>query len=151
MDQESNSTDAPLESNPEKNAPKGFQWNLGGWLGASLGASLWMLATPFFLSWPTSGVLAGIVGTLFILSFSAITWGFREKISAFKGIVALLCVTVLANLGFLLFANIKKLPLDTAADTIETNYGLYYGLLLTLVVGLMILFWLIESRASKRD
>ncbi|MGJ8723895.1 MAG: hypothetical protein ACSHYB_05005 [Roseibacillus sp.] len=143
------STIPPKESSPNQETPKGFQWNLVGWFGASLGASLWMIATPFFLSWPASGVFAGIVGTLVIWSFSSIVWAFREKISAFKGIVGLLCFTVLSNLGFLLFAHTNKLPLDTAADAIETNYGLYYGALLALVVSLLILFWIKENRAAK--
>ena len=146
-----NVTNAPTEPSSEKKAAKSLQWNLGGWYIASVGAVLWMIATPFLLSWPTSGVVAGIVGTLVIWSFSSLTWGLRKKIPAFQAIIGLLVTTIISNAGFLLFAQVNKLPLDGAADAIEGDYGLYYGLLLTLIVFAMILFWLKEGRATDTN
>lgn len=127
-----------------------FNWNLVGWFGASLGAALWMIATPFFLNWPTKGVFAGIVGTLLIWSYSSLAWGLRAKIPPFRGWVGLLASTVLANLGFLLFAHAHNLPLDEASDAIETNYGLYYGALLALFISLLVYFWFKENRSEPR-
>ena len=144
-----NLTETTITSEPTENASKKFEWNLGGWYASSVGATLWMIATPFLLSWPTPGVVAGIVGTLAVWSFASLAWGFRAKISAFKAIIGLLGATIVANLGFLLFAHANNLPLDGAAKAIESNYGLYYGLLLTLVISAMILFWLIENRRDK--
>lgn len=129
--------------------PKGFQWNLIGWFGASLGAVCWMMITPVFFNWPTSGVWSGIVGTLAIWSFASIAWAFREKISAFAGIISLIGVTVLSNLGFLLFAHINKLPLDETSNRVETNYVPYYGTLLILFVSLLYFFWMKENQQSK--
>ena len=128
---------------------RGFQWNLVGWFASSLGASAWMLITPFFLSWPVKGVFAGIVGTLLIRSFSAIAWGCRNRVSAFKSIVGLLSFTVLSNLGFLLFAHVNELPLKRASQVIETHYGLYYSSLLALFLSLLVLFWVREHQTSE--
>ena len=151
MEPENESPDPADETNVSDDRPKGFQWNLGGWFGSTLGSSVWMLVTPFFLNWPASGVVAGVVATLFIWSYSSLAWGFRARYSAFAGIIGLLCVTVVANLGFLIFAHIQTLPLDTGTDAIATNYGFYYGSLLILVISMIFLFWTIENRSRKKD
>lgn len=149
MEQKRESVADSTEQEINEHKPSALQWNLLGWYGSSFGATAWMMVTPFFLSWPTKGVFAGIVGTLVVWSFASIAWGLRARVSALKGIFGLLTVTVLANLGFLLFAHANELPLDSAANAIETNYVLYYLALLILVISLMLLFWLKEKRAEK--
>ena len=121
-------TECSSTQDPEKTQK--LEWNLIGWYASSLGAACWMNITPFFLNWPTKGVWAGLVGTLAIWSFASLAWSFRAKISAFAGIIYLIGVTVLSNLGFLLFAHANKLPLAEASESIEVNYGFYYACLL---------------------
>lgn len=108
-----------------------------------------MITTPLFLSWPARGVFAGIVGTLLVWSFSSIAWGYRARISAFSGLSGLLCITVLSNLGFLLFAHVNKLPLESASESIQSNYIPYYTALLILFVSALYYFWAKENSSSK--
>ena len=126
-----------------------FQWNLVGWFSSSLGAALWLMLTPFFLSWPAKGVFAGIVATLLVWSFSAIAWAFREKFSAFQGIVGLLCTTVLASFGFLLFAHAHELPLNEGVSNLESNYGTYYATVLLAFLSLTLYFWIKEFKSPR--
>lgn len=133
------------EPAPEETPRHRLKWNLVGWFGASVGATAWMIITPIFLTWPTSGVFAGLVGTLLIWSFSSVAWALRARISAFRGLVGLLCITVLANLSFLLFAHLSELPLTEEVEEVASNYGLYYIVLLVLFLSLLIFFWLREN------
>lgn len=135
------------EEAPKKVAK--LQWNLVSWFGSSLGATIWMIATPFFLNWPANGVFAGVVGTLTVWSFASVAWALRARISPFRGFIGILFATVLANLSFILFAHANKLPLDTASEAIETNYGLYYSTLLMLFLSLLFFFWFRENKSEE--
>lgn len=148
MEQEQQKSNNSRRKDDSQSAPQDgvLQWNLLAWFGASFGSSVWMMLTPFLLEWPAKGVFAGVVGTLLIWSYASLVWGLRSRISAFKGIVGLLCLTVLANLGFLLFAHANGLSLEESSQRIETDYRLYYGALLFLFLFLLILFWLKERR-----
>lgn len=136
------------KSNGTDSQPSKLQWNLIGWYGSSLGATVWMILTPYLLNWPVEGVVAGVVGTLIVWSYSAIAWGMRAQLSAFRGLIGLLSFTVLSNLAFLLFAHVNNLPLDEASNAIETNYSAYYTALFLLFVSLLTFFWLKEKQAQ---
>ena len=108
-----------------------------------------MILTPYFLSWPLEGVVAGIIGTLLVWSYASIAWGIRRQLSVFRGLIGLLSFTVLSNLAFLLFAQANNLPLNEAAVAIETSYTAYYAALVVLFVSLVVFFWLKEKQSSN--
>jgi hypothetical protein len=72
--------------------PGKFQWNAGGWFGATLGSSAWMLVTssiliahhqPWIASIAASGFLANLVVSL-------VLWNFRDRVSPFPALMTIL-------------------------------------------------------------
>ena len=82
-----------MKSNPiPVTGPGKFQWNAGGWFGASLGSSAWMLVTscslvahnqPFAATISASGFLAILVASL-------VLWMRRDRVYPFHALMAIL-------------------------------------------------------------
>ena len=61
-----------------------MQWNLGGWLGAQLGSTVWILVAGILSLWVDVNT-AIVVITLFVLAnaIGSTIWRRREKLSAY--------------------------------------------------------------------
>ncbi len=85
-----------------KNAKLGsgqFQWNAGGWFGAQLGGSLWMLILGFTLlgRQPGLGALA-LALALLVNATGFLLWWRRDRLAPYpciQGLLALVCVATL--------------------------------------------------------
>lgn len=85
-----------------KPGPGHFQWNGGGWAGAQLGGSLWMLAVAVSLVQSAPGV-----ALVWVLGFSAVNmiglalWNRRDRIRPYPALQLLLLVLGISGLvGF---------------------------------------------------
>ena len=80
------------KSNPiPVNGPGKFQWNAGGWFGASLGSSAWMLVTSCFLVAHNQPLVATIAASGFLAIFfaSLVLWRRRDRVHPFHALMAI--------------------------------------------------------------
>lgn len=131
-------------------ATSAFSWNLGGWLGAQLGGSLWMLILGVVLLWrePVSGAVC-------LAAFAALNlwgvylWKSRGKLTAYAGIQRLLmgvCATYLLVVWVVNASGASQPP--SPGEWVSTR--LPYGLV-ALGPALMLFFHIMERAARKRD
>ncbi len=78
--------------------PGRFQWNPGGWWGASLGATAWMLVTAGFLVAHDQAGLSPVPIACFLLTnlVAGFLWVRRERLFPFQGLLILLSVLAVA-------------------------------------------------------
>ncbi len=78
--------------------PGRFQWNPGGWWGASLGATAWMLVTAGFLVAHDQAGLSLVPIACFLLTnlVAGFLWVRRERLFPFQGLLILLSVLAVA-------------------------------------------------------
>jgi cation transporter-like permease len=118
-----------------------MQWNLGGWLGAQLGSTAWILVAGV-LSLGADINTALIVIALFVIGNIAgmLVWRRRERLSAYAGIqillpivgiVGLAAVYVLENSG--IYESIQIGSNVSARST--------YGIIILVVAALMLMFY----------
>ncbi|MFQ6007110.1 MAG: hypothetical protein ACE5OQ_16595 [Woeseia sp.] len=120
--------------------PDRMQWNLGGWLGAQLGGSVWILVAGI-LSFRADVNTALIVIGLFILAnlTGLAIWRRRDRLSAYAGVQMLLPVLLFVGL-----AAIYTLERAGIYETIQVGGTVSarstYGILILVVLGLMLMF-----------
>jgi cation transporter-like permease len=118
-----------------------MQWNLGGWLGAQLGSTAWILVAGV-LSLGADINTSLIVIALFVIGNIAgmLVWRRRERLSAYAGIqillpivgiVGLAAVYVLENSG--IYESIQIGSNVSARST--------YGIIILVVAALMLMFY----------
>ena len=80
------------QANKPLSGPRRFQWNAGGWFGASLGSSAWMVVTSCFVAVHDQPLLAFIpaVGFTIVLIASLTLWARRNHIYPFTAMMWLL-------------------------------------------------------------
>ena len=78
--------------------PRRFQWNAGGWFGAALGSSAWMIVTAGVLIFHDQRALALIPTITFaiVVAASVFLWGRRARIYPFTALMTLLCLLAVA-------------------------------------------------------
>ena len=123
-----------------------FQWNLGGWLGAQLGGTCWILIAGLF-ALPSDTQVGLTVITLFVIP-NVIGWRFwraRNRWSAYRalqimilveGAFGLMAVYVLDRVG--LWETIQQGGTVSAEAT--------YGIILIVIASLMGMFYLQSKR-----
>ncbi|MFQ5547663.1 MAG: hypothetical protein ACE5FV_05190 [Woeseia sp.] len=120
--------------------PDRMQWNLGGWLGAQLGGSVWILVAGI-LSLRADVNAALVVIGLFILAnlIGLAIWRHRERLSAYAGIQLFLPVLLVVGL-----AAVYTMERAGIYETIQVggsvSAGSTYGILVLVVLGLMLMF-----------
>jgi hypothetical protein len=124
-----------------------FHWNLGGWLGAQLGSTLWL----FLLAFVTMGKDAGAGLALFGAGLAAngvgfLLWTSRARLRPYVALQLLIAAIGASTLAAFLVLDAKGLlaGLDPRIASTRTYYGL-----LAIYPGLMLLFALRE-RAARR-
>ena len=127
-----------------------FQWNTGGWFGAQLGSTAWLLVTA-----PTlfpERVEAGLVAVLCFLVpnvFGLLLYLGRSRLAPYPALQWLLLLTGLATITFVVYLN--QSGLIEAVDP-RLGYGEWgFALVPVLYGGLMIAFHVIERSAVRRN
>ena len=76
-----------------------FQWNAGGWLGATVGGTSWMLVTAGFLVSNQEVAVAAVPFSCFLIAslFAYGLWMRRGQLDPFLSLMALLAVLSIAT------------------------------------------------------
>ncbi len=68
-----------------------IRWNLGGWLSAQLGGTLWILVAGILSLWVDVTTAVAVIGMFVVANMIGMgIWRRREKLSAYAGIQILL-------------------------------------------------------------
>ena len=123
-----------------------MQWNIGGWLGAQLGGTVWILVAGILSLWVDVNTAMVVIG-LFVLAnvVGMLIWKRRDKISAYAGIQILLPivgVVGLATVYMLERSNIFE-PIQVGGTVSARST---YGIIILVVVVLMLMFYLQAGR-----
>ncbi len=129
--------------------PGRFQWNTGGWFGAQLGSTVWLLfAAPILLPEYTE---AGVVALSCFLApniFGLILYLNRNRMAPYPTIQWLLLVTGVVSFIFVIYLNHSGLVQEIDPRLSYEQWGFY--LLPVLFGGLMVSFHVMERTAVKR-
>ena len=129
--------------------PGRFQWNTGGWFGAQLGSTVWLLGAALLLLPKQAG--AGIVA-LFCFLIPNICGGIlylrRNRMAPYPAIQWLLLVTGVVSFIFVIYLNHSGLVQKIDPRLSYEQWGFY--LLPVLFGGLMVLFHVMERNAVKK-
>ena len=127
-----------------------FQWNGGGWLGAAVGGTAWMVVTAGFLAVNHEVVAAVPFGCFLITSVCAYSlWMRREQLDPFSSHVAFLAVLSIAT-PVAWFSTDKWASPETLA---QMSWPSWYGwnvVMLLVVPGVMLWLYVSEYRANVR-
>ena len=128
--------------------PNQMQWNLGGWLGAQLGSTIWILVAGILSLWINVRT-AIVVIALFVIAnvIGMAIWQSREKLSAYAGIQILLPIV-----GIVGSATVYVLERSSIFESIQVG-GMVsarstYGIIILVVAALMLVFYFQFGRKS---
>jgi len=123
-----------------------MQWNFGGWLGAQLGSTVWILVAGILSLW-TDVKSALIVIAIFVLAniIGLTIWRRRNTLSAYAGIQILLPIVGAAGL-----ATVYVLDNSGIYETIQVGGTVSarstYIIIILVVVALLLMFYLQAGR-----
>lgn len=129
-----------------------FQWNAGGWLGAAVGGTAWMVVTAGFLVSNQEVVVAAVPFSCFLITslFAYGLWMRRERLDPFLSLMALLGVlSITTPVAWL--TTCKWASPETLA---QMSWPSWYGwnvVVLLLAPGIMLWFYVAECRANARQ
>jgi hypothetical protein len=90
---------------PSKTPRRGsgqFQWNIGGWLGAQVGGTVWMVILGFTLIQRNSWMACLCLGMALLVNLLALwLWSRRDRFAPYPCIQGLLAAVTLATLAIL--------------------------------------------------
>jgi hypothetical protein len=118
-----------------------MQWNLGGWLGAQLGSTVWILVAGILSLWADITTAVVAIG-LFVLAnvIGMVIWRRRDRLSAYAGIQILLPIVGAVGLAATyvlersnIFESIQVGGTVSARST--------YGIIILVVGALMLMFY----------
>jgi hypothetical protein len=121
--------------------PQRMQWNLGGWLGAQLGCTAWILVAGV-LSFSTDPVAALVVTGLFALAnvIGMIIWHNRERLTAYAGLQILLPVVGVVGLaGVYVLDRAGIYESIQVGGTVSARWT--YGVIILVVAAMMLMFY----------
>lgn len=118
-----------------------MQWNIGGWLGAQVGSTVWILVAGILSLWVDVNT-AIVVISLFVLAnvVGMLIWKRRDKMSAYAGIQILLPIVGTAGL-----ATVYVLERSNIYESIQVGGTVSarstYGIIILVVAVLMLMFY----------
>ncbi len=118
-----------------------MQWNIGGWLGAQVGGTVWILIAGILSLWVNVNT-AMIVIALFVLAnvIGMAIWRRRDKLSAYAGIQILLPIV-----GAVGLATVYMLDRSNIYESMQVGGTVSarstYGLIILVVAALMLMFY----------
>ena len=123
-----------------------MQWNIGGWLGAQVGGTAWILVAGILSLWVDVNTAMVVIG-LFVLAnvVGMLIWNRRDKMSAYKGIQILLPIVGAAGL-----ATVYMLERSNIYESIQVGGTVSaratYGIIVLVVAALMLMFYFQHGR-----
>jgi hypothetical protein len=130
--------------------PGRFQWNPGGWWGASLGATVWMLVTAGFLVVHDQAGLSLVPMACFLFTnlVAGLLWVRRDRLFPFRGLLILL--SVLAIAVPLVWTAVGGWASSEVLQNMNWPSSVFaYGLVFLLVPAIMIWFSRLEYLATR--
>ncbi len=126
-----------------------FQWNSGGWFGAQLGSTCWLLIFVVMLAVWGAVWQAAVMGVLFLAPNIAglAMWLRRDRLQPYTAIQLLLASVTMAAFGAMAFMKVA-VPAKMQQPGVSMNSS-YLSLLI--FPGLMLMFHFIEKGARKRN
>jgi hypothetical protein len=118
-----------------------MQWNIGGWLGAQVGGTVWILVAGILSLWVDVNT-AMIVIALFVLAnvIGMAIWRRRDKLSAYAGIQILLPIVGAVGLGTVYMLDRSNIYESMqVGGTVSARST--YGLIILVVAALMLMFY----------
>jgi hypothetical protein len=118
-----------------------MQWNIGGWLGAQLGGTIWTLVAGILSLW-VDVTTAIIIIALFVLAnvIGMAIWRRRDKLSAYTGVQILLPIV-----GAVGLATVYVLESSNIFESIQVGGTVSarstYGLIVLVIAVLMLVFY----------
>lgn len=118
-----------------------MQWNLGGWLGAQLGSTIWILVAGMVSLWSDVRT-ALVVIALFVLAnlCGMVIWRRRQMLSAYAGVQILLPIV-----GVIGLAAVYALERSGIYESIQVGGTVSarstYGIIILVVAALMLMFY----------
>jgi hypothetical protein len=123
-----------------------MQWNIGGWLGAQLGGTAWILVAGILSLWVDVNTAMVVIGLFVLANVAAmLIWNRRDKMSAYKGIQILLPIVGVASL-----ATVYMLERSNIYESIQIGGTVSarstYGIIVLVVAALMLMFYFQRGR-----
>ncbi len=118
-----------------------MRWNIGGWLGAQVGGTVWILVAGILSLWVDVNT-AMIVIALFVLAniIGMAIWRRRDKLSAYAGIQILLPIVGAVGLGTVYMLDRSNIYESMqVGGTVSARST--YGLIILVVAALMLTFY----------
>ncbi len=118
-----------------------MRWNIGGWLGAQVGGTVWILVAGILSLWIDVNTAMIVIG-LFVISnvVGMLIWRRRDKMSAYAGIQILLPIVGAAGL-----ATVYMLDRSNIYEAIQVGGTVSarstYGIIILVVAMLMLTFY----------
>ncbi len=118
-----------------------MQWNIGGWLGAQLGGTIWILVAGILSLW-ADVTTAIIIIALFVLAnvIGMAIWRRRDKLSAYTGVQILLPIV-----GAVGLATVYVLESSNIYESIQVGGTVSarstYGIIVLVIAVLMLVFY----------
>ena len=118
-----------------------MQWNIGGWLGAQLGGTIWILVAGILSLW-VDVTTAIIIIALFVLAnvIGMAIWRRRDRLSAHTGVQILLPIV-----GAVSLATVYVLERSNIYESIQVGGTVSarstYGIIVLVIAVLMLVFY----------
>ena len=118
-----------------------MRWNIGGWLGAQLGGTIWILVAGILSLWADINT-AIVVIALFIGAnvIGMAIWRRRDRLSAYAGVQILLPIV-----GVISMAAVYVLARSNTYESIQVGGTVSarstYGIIILVVAALMLMFY----------
>jgi hypothetical protein len=118
-----------------------MRWNIGGWLGAQVGGTAWILVAGILSLWIDVNTAMIVIG-LFVIAnvVGMLIWRRRDKMSAYAGIQTLIPIVGAAGL-----ATVYMLERSNIYEAIQVGGTVSarstYGLIVLVVAVLMLMFY----------
>jgi len=118
-----------------------MQWNIGGWLGAQLGGTIWILVAGILSLW-VDVTTAIIIIALFVLAnvIGMAIWRRRDRLSAYAGVQILLPIV-----GAVGLATVYILERSNIYESIQVGGTVSarstYGIIVLVIAVLMLVFY----------
>jgi len=118
-----------------------MRWNIGGWLGAQVGGTVWILVAGILSLWIDVNTAMIVIG-LFVIAnvVGMLIWRRRDKMSAYAGIQTLIPIVGAAGL-----ATVYMLERSNIYEAIQVGGTVSarstYGIIVLVVAVLMLMFY----------
>lgn len=118
-----------------------MRWNIGGWLGAQVGGTAWILVAGILSLWIDVNTAMIVIG-LFVIAnvVGMLIWRRRDKMSAYAGIQTLIPIVGAAGL-----VTVYMLERSNIYEAIQVGGTVSarstYGLIVLVVAVLMLMFY----------